>query len=272
MSDTNEQRGFRRVVLVVLEGQGGGATGVASGTPDRGCDTLGHVSVYMGGLSLPILQWLGLGNAVPMRGVDRAEPPAASYGTLRRTSDGTDLEGALAEMLGGTLERLIDIGFGVAAVGRAVELLDEDRYTRRFDGVGPDGTLAGIVQAMDAVHDGVVVAVIGGADGEPVAAGGPVGLARLLQRLDARLPIVLDALGPDTLFVLTAGAGADATVSAGARATRELVPVLAYTPLVPSGVELGRDGLFSNIGATLVETFRLDVEVPGQSFYGPILA
>ena len=107
---------FRRIIVLVLEGYGVGAQPDAGETRDRGTDTLGHLATYTGGLNLPMLQWMGLGDVAAVRGLEAADPPAASFGRLARTSAGTDVDGALAELLDGLLEELVASGNEVIAI------------------------------------------------------------------------------------------------------------------------------------------------------------
>ncbi len=56
-----ETPSIERVVLIVCDSVGCGALPDASAYGDEGADTLGNLSVKLGGLTLPHLQALGLG-------------------------------------------------------------------------------------------------------------------------------------------------------------------------------------------------------------------
>lgn len=79
-----------RVVLITLDGVGIGALPDAELYGDAGADTLGHVAEACGGLSLPNLQRLGLGNIHPVGGVPPAVRPEAAFGRMRERSAGKD--------------------------------------------------------------------------------------------------------------------------------------------------------------------------------------
>ncbi|MEZ4483351.1 MAG: phosphopentomutase [Syntrophotaleaceae bacterium] len=81
---------WRRTVLITLDGAGVGAMDDAAAYGDAGADTLGHVAEACGGLELPNLGRLGLGNIVPMVGVPAAEQPAAAWGRMLEASAGKD--------------------------------------------------------------------------------------------------------------------------------------------------------------------------------------
>ncbi len=79
----------RRVVFLVLDGVGAGALPDAAAYGDADADTLGNLSRLVP-LRLPVLQRLGLGNIVPMRGVPPAKAPATLPALLAERSPGKD--------------------------------------------------------------------------------------------------------------------------------------------------------------------------------------
>lgn len=81
---------FKRVVLIVLDGVGCGALPDADEYGDVGSNTLSHVAQEVGGVSLPTLQRLGLGNIVSMAGVSRSSAPLAAWGRMAERSVGKD--------------------------------------------------------------------------------------------------------------------------------------------------------------------------------------
>lgn len=81
---------FDRVVLIVLDGAGIGAAPDAEAFGDAGANTLGHVATACGGLSLPNLQRLGLGNLLELEGVEPLPSPEGAYGRMRERSSGKD--------------------------------------------------------------------------------------------------------------------------------------------------------------------------------------
>ncbi len=80
----------QRTVLIVLDGVGVGALADAASYGDAGADTLRHVAEYCGGLDLPNLADLGLGNLAPVAGVAPAGQPTAAYGRMLEASAGKD--------------------------------------------------------------------------------------------------------------------------------------------------------------------------------------
>lgn len=88
--------------------------------------------------------------------------------------------------------------------------------------------------------------------------------ARVLQLVDARLPELLERIGPDDALFVTADHGNDPT-SGSSRHTREWVPLLAYGPSVRA-VDLGTRSSLADVGATIAELQGLEPLESGTSF------
>jgi phosphopentomutase len=81
----------QRVVVLVIDSGGVGAAPDARAFHDGpGVNTLANTAQAAGGVSLPTLASLGLGNITPMRGVAPASSPRASWARLREESNGKD--------------------------------------------------------------------------------------------------------------------------------------------------------------------------------------
>lgn len=83
-------RSGKRAVILVLDSCGCGGAVDAGDYGDEGSNTLGHTAEAVGGLELPNLQRLGLGNLTSVRGVPAAKAPQAAYGRLAELSQGKD--------------------------------------------------------------------------------------------------------------------------------------------------------------------------------------
>ncbi len=79
-----------RVVIIVLDGVGCGELPDADRFHDCGSNTLGNLATAIGGITLPNLARLGLGNIVSIPGVPPAERPLASFGKMAERSFGKD--------------------------------------------------------------------------------------------------------------------------------------------------------------------------------------
>ncbi len=93
-----------RAILLVLDGVGAGALPDAALYGDSGSDTLGNTARHAGGISLPELRKLGLGNLHNIPGVPPVPSPLASWGRSMIASPGKDSTTGHWEMMGLILE------------------------------------------------------------------------------------------------------------------------------------------------------------------------
>lgn len=94
----NGARGSRAFVIV-LDACGAGALPDAAEYGDEGANTLGHLADATGGLDLPTLQRLGLGNVLELRGMAPAARPVA-HGRLAPRGRGKDTMAGHWELMG----------------------------------------------------------------------------------------------------------------------------------------------------------------------------
>lgn len=81
----------KRVVLIVLDSCGVGALPDAADYGDEGSNTIGNISRHVGGMSLPNLEKLGLGNIIEIMGVKNVGSRAvAAWGKAGELSKGKD--------------------------------------------------------------------------------------------------------------------------------------------------------------------------------------
>ena len=77
-----------RACVIVLDAVGAGALPDAAEFGDEGSDTLGNVARAVGGLDLPNLEALGLGNVEPLEGCPPQPGAPAVAGRLARALEG----------------------------------------------------------------------------------------------------------------------------------------------------------------------------------------
>lgn len=77
-------------IIVILDGVGIGELPDASDYGDSGSDTLSNMAEAVGGLNLPNLQEMGLGNIKSIKGISPSNHPLASFGKMKEISKGKD--------------------------------------------------------------------------------------------------------------------------------------------------------------------------------------
>jgi phosphopentomutase len=90
----------RRAMIIVMDGVGVGELPDAAVFGDSGSCTLGNLAAKVGGLHLPHLGKLGLGNIISIEGVPPADEPQAAYGRMAMQSPGKDSTSGHWEMAG----------------------------------------------------------------------------------------------------------------------------------------------------------------------------
>src|SRR5437870_6096243 len=95
----------KRAILVVLDGVGAGANPDAHDYGDDGASSLEHCALAIGGLSLPNLGSIGLGNITPILGTLPTDHARGSYGRMAEAGTGKDSTTGHGEMTGVVLHK-----------------------------------------------------------------------------------------------------------------------------------------------------------------------
>lgn len=92
---------MKRAIVIVIDSMGIGAMDDCSEFNDvPECNTLKNVCEYNGGLNVPNLSKMGLGNIQDFKGITKCETPIAKYGTMLEKSKGKDTTTGHWEMMG----------------------------------------------------------------------------------------------------------------------------------------------------------------------------
>jgi phosphopentomutase len=91
---------FERAIILVADGVGCGGAPDAADYGDAGADTLGNLARAVGGLALPNLGALGLGNLTDIAGVPPVAAPEGAWGAMCEASAGKDTITGHWEMAG----------------------------------------------------------------------------------------------------------------------------------------------------------------------------
>jgi phosphopentomutase len=95
----------RRVILIVLDSVGCGDAPDAASYGDEGSDTLGNIARTVGGLRLPNMGKLGIGNLTHIRGVPPIQSASGAFGRLTEISAGKDTTTGHWELAGVILDK-----------------------------------------------------------------------------------------------------------------------------------------------------------------------
>ncbi|MBN1192946.1 MAG: phosphopentomutase [Coriobacteriia bacterium] len=110
-----------RAIVLVLDSVGAGELPDAAEYGDVGANTLANISRAVGGLRMPNLQSMGLGNLTAIEGVPAAPSATASWGRCAERSSGKDTTTGHWEMMG----LVLDAPFPTYPEGFPPEVIDE---------------------------------------------------------------------------------------------------------------------------------------------------
>jgi phosphopentomutase len=96
---------IRRAIVVVLDGVGAGANPDATTYGDEGASSLEHCAQAVGGLELPHLGSIGIGNITPILGTPARKDVNGSYGRMASAAAGKDSTTGHWEMMGVVLKK-----------------------------------------------------------------------------------------------------------------------------------------------------------------------
>lgn len=112
---------FNKIHVVVMDSVGIGEAPDAAKFGDVGAHTLGHIAEKMNGLTMPVMESMGLANIEPLQGMQATNEPKAYYGKMQEASVGKDTMTGHWEIMGLN----IDKPFKVYPDGFPAELIAE---------------------------------------------------------------------------------------------------------------------------------------------------
>ncbi|MEF7493049.1 phosphopentomutase [Lysinibacillus sphaericus] len=112
---------FNKIHVVVMDSVGIGEAPDAENFGDVGAHTLGHIAEKMNGLTMPVMESMGLANIEPLQGMQATNEPKAYYGKMQEASVGKDTMTGHWEIMGLN----IDKPFKVYPDGFPAELIAE---------------------------------------------------------------------------------------------------------------------------------------------------
>lgn len=96
---------IKRATIIVLDSAGVGYLPDASEFGDTGSNTIGNIAKHCGGMNLPNMQKMGLGNITEIEGVSPTKNAIGAYGKAAEASKGKDTTTGHWEISGVKLER-----------------------------------------------------------------------------------------------------------------------------------------------------------------------
>ena len=139
----------RRVIIAVLDGVGAGELPDAADYGDAGSNTLAHTAEAVGGLNLPNMGQMGLGNITEILGVPPTETPTAHFGKMTEASPGKDTITGHWEMAGIVLSRPFPT-YPNGFPAEVIAAFEEEIGTKTLGNIPASGTV--IIEQLGAEH------------------------------------------------------------------------------------------------------------------------
>ena len=196
-----------------------------------------------------------------------ARPFVGAPGAFQRTANRHDY--AVAPPPGMLLDKLAEAGVEVVSIGKIYDIYLGRGIARAMKTKSNAEGMQKVLEAAGTCGGGLVLANFVDFDMLYGHRNDAAGYARALEAVDGWLPELLGRLAPDDLLILTADHGCDPTTPSTDH-SREYVPVLVYGPAARRGVNLGTRASLADMGQTVAENFRVQIE-KGESFLSQII-
>ena len=159
-----------------------------------------------------------------------------------------------------------DAGLESIGVGKIEDIFAHRGLTKSDHAAGNPACMDSLIRFMKTDFDGLCFTNLVDTDSVYGHRNDPKGFAGALEAFDARLREMLDLLKQGDLMIITADHGCDPTYLQSTDHSREYIPILAWTPGMTKGVNLGDRKTYADIGATCADWLGLPERFNAESF------
>lgn len=163
------------------------------------------------------------------------------------------------------LDTLKDAGIPVIGVGKIDDLFAGRGLTRSYLAKSNSQGMEKTIELTAQQNCGLIFTNLVDFDMKYGHRNDPDGYITALEIFDRELGDLMRVMKEDQLLILTSDHGCDPLFD-GWDHTREQVPLLAYSPRMNRGVDLGRRETFADVAATVAENFSVTAPPVGKSF------
>lgn len=162
------------------------------------------------------------------------------------------------------LNELKDAGYAVISVGKINDIFDGEGISEAHKSKSSVHGMEQTLELMD--HDFTGLCFVNLVDFDALWGHrrNPIGYGKELERFDVLLGQILTKLRDDDLLLITADHGNDPTHK-GSDHTKEMVPLLVYSPSMHGHGLLPLQDSFASIGATIADNFDVKAPILGVS-------
>ena len=173
-------------------------------------------------------------------------------GEFKRTSNRHDY--ALKPYGKTTLDALKEAGFDVISIGKIKDIFDGEGITEAYKSRSSVHGMEQTIEMQRKDFHGLVFTNLVDFDALWGHRRDTIGYAKELEKFDQNLGVFLANMKEDDLLMITADHGTDPTFK-GTDHTKEMVPLLMYSPSMKSDGKLPDQNTFAVVGATIADNF-----------------
>lgn len=188
-------------------------------------------------------------------------------GEFKRTSNRHDY--ALKPSGKTALDALKSADYDVISVGKIKDIFDGEGITESYKSVSSVHGMEQTISLLDKDFTGLVFTNLVDFDALWGHRRNTEGYAQELEKFDVKLGEFLSKMKDDDLLIVTADHGNDPTFK-GTDHTKEMVPLLMYSPSMKYGKKLDDQNSFAVVGCTITDNF--DVKMPKNTIGNSLLA
>lgn len=175
-------------------------------------------------------------------------------GEFKRTSNRHDY--ALKPYGKTALDTLKEAGLDVISVGKIKDIFDGEGITEAYKSKSSVHGMEQTIELQDKAFTGLCFTNLVDFDALWGHRRDPLGYGKELEQFDEKLGVFLQRMQSDDLLLITADHGNDPTFK-GTDHTKEMVPLLLYSPSMESTGRIADQDNFGTVGATIVDNFSL---------------
>ena len=169
------------------------------------------------------------------------------------------------------LDRLKDKGILVTGIGKVIDIFAGRGFSLLYEcKEGNPSVVNKIEEGLNEKVDGFIFANLVDFDMIYGHRNDSKGYAEALQYFDDRLKNILSLLAVDDLMMIVADHGCDPTTPSTDH-SREYAPILAYSPSMKKGINLGVRSSFADVAQTIAQIFNISELKHGKTFLKEIL-
>jgi phosphopentomutase len=197
-----------------------------------------------------------------------ARPFVGKPGAFQRTANRRDF--ALTPFAPTLLDALQDHDLPVVGIGKIQDLFAGRGITKAVHTADDDEGMDAVAETMESTESGLIFANLVDFDTQFGHRNDVDGYAANLERFDLRLSVLVPALLPTDVLIVTADHGNDPTTPSTDH-SREHVPVMITGASIRRGIHIGTRETFADLGATIADLFGVKPLANGTSFLETIL-